>query len=476
MPSTEEKVAALENIHNNSKTVEQLEEATVYSASMLHLMYDPVTGEPKKMLSSKLPLGAPVPFPTLADLQGNAGNQSITYVVLSDPTPTNNGFYYWDGTSYVKGHDLVDKQTVLENIALPERILADTVVTNTGVVTTTAGWKTFKLPVSEGDIITLGNYTIDSGGHSAYYLGNTLVSYEGIIDNDDLPHTVTIPPGVDLYYISIKRPSDGDEESENFQANYGSTLLPYSEPVEYLKKLDNKPILADKLSNENTTPTPTEGKNAVNLDYFNENALKNSDLTIDLSLNLAKQEFILNDTAVNSPTGQVAANTGFKTMKITGLISGQKISFGNFTIDSGSNASWYLGDTLVSFQGNYSPTEMLSGVENITVPAGVDTFYFICARPTNTDEDHAEIMFNIGDNLLPYVSPQDIATHIKGNKIGGGDIPDNVAIEGTSVSFASIATQGLQLDLPEGATEPAGLNIGDAWIDTNDDTIKVKRS
>ena len=429
-------------------------------------------------------------YDELTDLPGT-GVATTSYKVTADPTPSNNGFYSWDGAAYTKdtglyggtitegdtdavsGETVYDINTLVtnDNLANPIFILDNTFVANTtGILETFTDYKTIKIAVTPGESISFGNFTIDSHGNYSWYLGDTpLDAVTGATffsSGAELHENITVPASVDTLYIAISRAASPDFAFT--MANVGSTLLPYVASLIYTKEIANFEVLAKTLSNDNIVPDPTTSSNAVNKGYFDLNALLESDLTIDYGDNLARDTNILDNTYVNNTTFELQTIEGFKTISIP-VTPGEVISYGNFTIDTLGNSTFYLGETFIAAGVTHADVNL--PIQNLTVPATVDTLYIAIARSLNVPADYAETMVNVGSTLLPYTTP--VITKIIDVEIAGADNA-NAAIQDTDVTFASVTTAGLSLDLPTGSTEPGGLEIGDAWVDTDDSTIKVK--
>tara|TARA_R110000765_G_scaffold20317_1_gene52799 strand:- start:18916 stop:20739 length:1824 start_codon:yes stop_codon:yes gene_type:complete len=438
--------------------------------------------------------GGLISFTTLAILQAytDLGNND-SYKVTNDSTATNNGYYHWSGSAYIQDASLangevekdnteavtggkvynINELVTNENLANSYFILNDTFVNSpSGEVIYLAGYKTIKIPVSDDLVYSFGNFEIDVTSNYSFYVGETLHSFGGSVESVNFPiENIAIPSSVDIMYISIARPSNVPSDYAEVMVSVGETILPYVPSILYTKSSVDFPFLASKLSDDNVTPSPITDENSVNLKYFNDNGLKDSDLTIVKSVNLAKitSGFVLEDTYVNA-SGELQTITGFKTLKID-VIDGDIVSFGNFQIDTLGHCAWYTDENPSGFISQYTTATL--PIENLTVPAGVNILYVAVARASNIDSDWEFIMANVGSTLLPYVDPTDSVVAIKEYKIAGGDSVNSAQL-GTDVYFSSVFTTALSLDLPSGATEPAGLNLFDAWVDTTDSTVKIK--
>jgi len=244
-------------------------------------------------------------------------------------------------------------------------------------------------------------------------------------------------------------------------------------------------------------------------------SIRDADLTLVDSINLAKDEYkVLNVGIYNSQKNTAA---GWICYRIP-VTPGQIITFGNFTFTGNAygQAAFYddtddpgtMGSTgFISASANYFNADIPL---TLTVPDNAAWLYFDVARSGDPSTQHDKVMANLGSTLADYVSSNQLVDAIKGYGLNSGgtsdvqkfsDLTDVPAYSGnagkglkikdaedgldtfalveadTDVSFASITATGLSVDLPSGAgTEPAGLSVGDAWIDTTDGTIKVKLS
>ncbi|UOB51259.1 hypothetical protein [Acinetobacter junii] len=201
--------------------------------------------------------------------------------------------------------------------------------------------------------------------------------------------------------------------------------------------------------------------------------LKTADMTVDVSLNLARSEYIVSNIYVNN-AGGLTTGTGWKHIKIP-VVAGNTYAFGNFLIDSAGYYTFFNSSNaqISGAFGSYSTANL---PKVLTAPAGAAYLLFDIARPTNLPEHYAQVMCNLGGSLFGYVEPIDTITAIKGKKLagnGGGPLPDEVVIQGGSATLAdiivdSVTTGALIANLP---TSPTGLEVGQAYIDV--DTIKV---
>src|SRR5690606_21233891 len=123
-----------------------------------------------------------------------------------------------------------------------------------------------------------------------------------------------------------------------------------------------------------------------------------------------------------------------------------------------------------------------------TSPSAAKTVNIALRRNSNDPEDVLSVaQFEKGSEATafePYKS--DLITAIKGIKLFSSeaeapDIPpssfDQSLNTFDNVEFNSIQAGAFKANLPEGAgSPPSGVQIGDAWVDTTNDTIKVRRA
>jgi len=216
-----------------------------------------------------------------------------------------------------------------------------------------------------------------------------------------------------------------------------------------------------------------------------EDVLRDGDLTLLLSPNLARAEFLLDGKYVSS-TGAIVVAPGWKTYRIP-VTPGTDYSFGNFVIDVAGYSAFYdaEGETagdMVAYNGSHTNASL---PKTFTAPVGAAWLYITVARPTNSPEDWAQTMINEGAALLPYEPPVDTVTAIAGKRVAGDVDTDAFARLGEDANFdaltaSSLATSAIVANLPSGAARPAEVDINEVWIDTSaggtDAPLKVRLS
>lgn len=161
----------------------------------------------------------------------------------------NECFYAVDPNYALNSEALKNDDLTLEegsNIAYPSFIIEDKYINTTGGISSGAGWKMIGLPVTEGDVITFGRFSIATSGYSAYYNdAGALILYNGGYTDATLPKTVTAPEGATILYIVIKRPTNSDSDYAQLTINRGSILLPYESPTREVSEIKGYGLKAE---------------------------------------------------------------------------------------------------------------------------------------------------------------------------------------------------------------------------------------
>lgn len=247
-------------------------------------------------------------------------------------------------------------------------------------------------------------------------------------------------------------------------------------------------LQAKELAGNNYVPTPTNNDNAVNLSYFNDNALKHVDIGKKVSisivnkLNLAYRvigKFINSDGSIGvdiTPTNHIIQNhpvgdMAGKAIAISGLLNGTLKKFVTRDIDG----------VPITLQG-LDPIPKF-----VVIPINAVTFDMTLRRTPENINNYQNVMINLGNVVLPYEPySREVIDSLSGIPIEGaenkGEAYDQPLNTFNDVEFGSVRTNLMKTttwsaELPEGSgLPPSEVNIGDAWIDTDSDTIKVRRS
>ena len=398
-------------------------------------------------------------YATLAQAQAaQSGLAANTVVeVLSDTAETNNGYYLWNGTTLTKttfsplvqakSYSDSKLQTVnIDLIDLQEKMIFggdhlyakdssafvfDGYVNSSGTfVSSAAGYKTTDfIPVSNGSLKFSLRSSIGQAVVSFYDTNKQFIS--GIVGNDSNAERTGSIPSNAIYC--------------RFTNNSTANTTPYATGV-------FTSILSDP------------------------SLITAADFTLEKSLNLAYPALITTGSYVNS-SGGITTAAGWKYIKIP-VVAGETYSFGNFVIDTGGYYAFYT-DANVLVAGAYAAFTIGVLPKTVVAPATAGYLLIDIARPTNTVEQHSQLMINVGSVLLPYVEPIDTIIQIDGKNLagsgaGGGTDPNAVHQNGsailTDVVADSVTTGALIANLP---TSPTGLEVGQAYIDTATATIKV---
>lgn len=355
-------------------------------------------------------------------------------------------------------------------------IIQDQFVNNTGILrddNVAVGWQMLALPVIPGNQYNFSGI-VGGAKYSAFYAadGETLIAGNGTIQPNN---SYVAPASSAILYIDLKRDDETENAYQNFELN-----------VEKIIQANDTDIQAKYLTNDNVIPIPINRFNAINKYYFETFGVTTSDLTIEKSNegNLAYADQIIEDQYINNQgtiiTGPPAV--GWKMIAIP-VEGGKTYAIGRINISVTSYYAFYSDDDTELSNGANASGE----TEITTAPANATILYVDLQRPGDPDSVYSQMTINeVTEDtpglLTPYEPPFFIITEIKGNKLGGGggqaydqslNTTDDVTFNQVTAGY--LITNGWQADLPEGAgSPPSGIQIGDAWIDTDDATIKVR--
>lgn len=357
-----------------------------------------------------------------------------------------------------------------------EYIKYDTVIaTNGNAGTNAVNYKgavaIVDFPLEPNTTYTLGGFNSDASKNFA------LTDVSGNIDQLSnlavLPKTFTTTSTHFYLRFSVKH-RDASEPTSNWKSNLmlvEGTVLPSGNEV---KEINNRKLEAIKLSEGNSVPTPISDLNAVNKAYFDSNALKQSDIELGSTNNLANPSLIQFDKYITN-AGSVTNGVGWAmiVIPVDGYI-GQEITFGRFTINTAGYSAFRNASGLVENLGAHGILP-----KTVTVPVGATHLYIDIKRPIDDGSNYAQLTINLGDTLLPYESPILKVEKLAGYEISGnggsGESYDQSLNTTDEVHFAKVTapieTSVLVLNLP---TSNAGLPVGRAWVDvSNGNVVKV---
>ncbi|MFW1776579.1 phage tail fiber protein [Acinetobacter baumannii] len=379
-----------------------------------------------------------------ADKANIPPNSKVT--VTNDATTTNNGDWQWDGAAFTKS--AYDPLTQAKNY------------TNSEVVKTeTSTLSIVDLKMEGGDLalVTGASFSFDgyinaTGGFVASGAGYKATDYiyveagKPIKFSLNAGSTVSVVAFYDAnksYISSVVGNSSNIERSTNIPANA------------YYVRISNLPT---------NQPSPY-----CKVSYVSA-VISENDLTLKESQNLADPALIVSDSYVNS-TGGITAGAGWKHIKIP-VVPGETYTLGNFVIDT---RGYFTFQTAGGGQiaGEFGSYESGTLPRTVIAPANAGFLLFDIARPSNTPDQYAQLMCNVGNTLLPYEEPEATISKIKNYKIsgtggGGGPLPDDVVTEGSSPTLGNVTADefigALKMPLPN---SPVGLQIGDWYRDEN---------
>ena len=132
------------------------------------------------------------------------------------------------------------------NLAKDAYLVYDEFIASNGQKFAGAGWVMLKIPVTNNQDYTFGNFTIDSVGYSAFYNdADALVQNNGNHTNATLPKTVSATSvNATWLYIDIARPSNSPTDYNRSIVNEGATLIDYVEPIDYIESIGGNSVKA----------------------------------------------------------------------------------------------------------------------------------------------------------------------------------------------------------------------------------------
>ncbi|GAK96835.1 hypothetical protein JCM19294_1144 [Nonlabens tegetincola] len=182
--------------------------------------------------------------PTPADYTG--------FSVNPNTDPNNAGQYYYlaseqDGVKFYRDFALTQSDIVIDlspNLAKDSYLIYDEFIASNGQKFAGAGWVMLKIPVTNNQDYTFGNFNIDSAGYSAFYNdSDQLVQYAGSHTNATLPKTVNASSvNAKWLYIDIARPSNSEVDYNRVIVNEGNTLIDYVEPIDYIESIGGNKV------------------------------------------------------------------------------------------------------------------------------------------------------------------------------------------------------------------------------------------
>lgn len=400
-------------------------------------------------------------YQTLAEAQtAQAFLPANTIVeVTNDPTASNNGTYQWNGTTLTKSaYDPLTQSNSYTDL------------------------KTINI---SADLIDLQNKSMN-GGTYYYAQGTSLFTFSGYVNTAG----VFISSGAGYTATDFIPIAKGVIKSSLNAGSSVASVAFYDKDKQFISGLAGNNLNTERSITVPSNATfarftnlPANNASPYSFTLFDPllddpSLIKKDELTIEYSQNLAKPSLIVDGAYVNS-SGSLTTAAGWKYIKIP-VEAGEAYTFGNFSIDS---AGYYVFFTAANGQiagsnGNFQNTNL---PKTLVAPTEAGYLLFDIARPANTPEQYAQLTINKGAELIDYVEPIDVVTKIAGYKLKGSDaggstpVPENVVLQGGNATLAdiiadSVTTGALIANLP---TSSAGLETGQAYIDTATATIKV---
>ncbi len=198
------------------------------------------------------------------------------------------------------------------------------------------------------------------------------------------------------------------------------------------------------------------------------------------SPNLFNPALLKQDSLIRTSDQAIIYVAGWQMSGFMAVTAGQDYTLYGLNISSSSTYTWRdASNAVIGTPGTGVNTWLTGDTITITAPAGAVTIAFNIKRPADPTSVYDNLMFIEGDSAVPYSAYGTTINACPGYGGAGGVAYDQSLNTTDNVEFAGITTGGLKMNLPTGnGTEPAGLSIGDMWIDwngsTTSGTLKVK--
>lgn len=331
-------------------------------------------------------------------------------------------------------------------------------------------------PLEAGVDYYLGGFN----GHDSKYMSIVNLSGEVLEVKGTKPTPILIPKSNEkrLLRVNVGFTNETNIDIYSIYINENKNI-----GAGYVSEVNKTPIKAKSLSNNNIVPTPITRDNAVNKGYFDDNALKDSDLKIKTSSNLFDRTKIVDNKYISN-TGSVQSVDGwqFILINVSKIDDLSNITFGRIKPSTPSYWCFYNTDVIEDLNvGNKITNGTFITTENsITVekPVGAITLGITIKRPTNAETVYKQGTINIGSVLLPYEEYYQVVEKIKDYELQGGgesynqDLNTFDDVVFNKISTSTIETSILVANLP---TSDIDIPLNHAWIDIeNNNVIKVK--
>jgi len=423
--------------------------------------------------------------------------------------------YWWSGTDYADdklveyfGGLIKKTDTNTSPIIFSSYIINNKSINSAGNLGNNTGFKIIDgLPIVVGNTYSVGGF-IGAANKYLAFVNSSGVVVGSVTILSALPVSVVAPPTAVTIRFTIKNSAESDDSGWINTAYVLNTAI---YPGDGITTLLGKKLIASYLSSETISPDPISPGNPINKKYFETNGLTTVDMVTSPSVNLAQTRYKRDGLFIASD-GKKYLGAGWRLFRIP-VVAGDIITFGRFAITGGGYSSFWDNTEvdgaagavgLLLYNGDHTGTTP----KTVTAPAGSAWLILDAKRPADPDSNSVQITINRGGTLIDYVSPNDTLKSIKGADIptvGSSnvtkfsdltDVPPYLGNagkalkvkptedglqaftpveQGGNVSFSTLYASSLQIDLPEGAgSPPAGVLVGDMWLDTTTGNIKVR--
>lgn len=357
-------------------------------------------------------------------------------------------------------------------------------------------------PVISGQHYKLSGMAFASGKSIAFKnASNVLVGT--VITGSAIPASLTAPTGAVTVDYTVRLDEANDAGWVNLQWEKGDVATSYEAYIPLAYSIDGKSFSAKALEAGNSVTDPVDSFNATNKGWVEVNTLLISAIkSRAISLNLFNPKRLdyngdwseggfLYDYAISNITGNLTPSPGWITAitRMTKFPIPTPYAFGGINLGGTGNSSFYKrspSEGLPNTDHKYNGTFNSGDTKTYTSDADSKYLGVTIRRPLDADSVwQGTARVNEGSVLQPYDVFKQEAYEMAGRSLassgGGGQTFDQDLNKADSPEFVDLSVSSLQTGalialLPEGAgTPPVGVVIGDAWIDTTNDSIKVRR-
>lgn len=460
--------------------------------------------------------GADKSFSTYAEMIAYVPPQANVSVRNNDPDPALRGTYTWTGTEYVDGYDPLDTALAYVDSFTDQKLVVNLIASydpilryrgNVGIRFSDPG--TFEtndcylvadggvhlgIEVQRGQLLIrnasgwrIGDFSeilqrelSALGGLAALikssdYLINGYINNAGVFVSNTVGYKLSyfkpVKPGQVIKFATTAGNTVSVLAFFDANRNYISSVVGVAGTAERTVVVPANAVYVRSSNNSGGLATPYV-KVVVDDVLKIGNAVTETDIEVEQSANLAKPEYIVNNKYINNAGTVSSSVDDWRYIKVP-VEPGFEYTIGRIVPTDTTYYSFFdsVGNPISNQFGSFSPSAL---PKTFTAPTGAAFLGVNIKRPANSVEVYAQLTINVGNSLIEYVDPADTVVGIGGRKLKSSaiDASDLVKQNGSAtlsnVLADSLTIGTLILNLEAGTTQPAGLALNEAWLDTTD--------